>query len=521
LVVPGDGADIVNVRGGGGDGADVDDRPSATDVFAGEGSDTINVASLASGTRDNPEGTLDGHLDLIRGNICILGEAHDAETRTVLSGATSPDLPFTVGEMFMQEQKEMAVGDTLNVVDVANDNGNGYFLDSEFVRRVGGPLLQYGQIETLNLYSGSGHDEASIAFPNLPSVVTFDGGGNPMGVDGVDRLTVVGDDEANVISIGEKTMDDPMGGNVRSPLEIANVELLQVFGGNGDDLIANHTSTPSLLQGMEGSDIMVGGSSTDVLVAGGGPDALYGNEGSDFLLADLKLISIDVSPQLDVTVETQIKVANGDLVLGNLGKGNEIDPGVFDEGVALVNPGGGNPDNIDEVESVFENGAIKGVWSWLRAQFPIPSPQSLQDLAERAIRQLLVVSGAVDIAPSNPMVQLLSANSNHDIRDVQGEQLNVLDVNADGAVTARDVLSLISELNRGGGGRLDEANSRFDTNQDGYLTPSDVLFVIRTIHLESESNAQLRAPAKVAAVDEVLAAFSASGRRNRRLGRQS
>ncbi len=65
---------------------------------------------------------------------------------------------------------------------------------------------------------------------------------------------------------------------------------------------------------------------------------------------------------------------------------------------------------------------------------------------------------------------------------------NELDVNADGQITPQDVLIVINELNRGGGGQLPTPSPGFqpppfyDTNGDGFLTAADALVIINYLN---------------------------------------
>ncbi len=116
-------------------------------------------------------------------------------------------------------------------------------------------------------------------------------------------------------------------------------------------MLVNDTTTPAWLLGESGNDILVGGTGTDVLVGGNGVDAMLGNKGNDFVIADLQVAAVEIAPSGMVTAKTKIVTTGGDLVLGNLGDGNDF--GFYDEGMALVPPGAPS-DYADEIENLFE-----------------------------------------------------------------------------------------------------------------------------------------------------------------------
>jgi hypothetical protein len=269
---------------------------------------------------------------------------------------------------------------------------------------------------------------------------------------------------------------------VRAPFEVQNFQTLGVFAEVGNDFVHNDTgassgvpSADSLIDGGPGDDILVGSPAVDVLFGGNGMDAHFGNAGSDYLFGD-------------VNVEGTIVPQAGDVLFGNLGNGN--DPGFRDRGVALVLAGTSATDFVDEVEEVLEEGALKGVYSWLLAMFPeftlqpsgngeFRSPQidRLVDEAFAALRQPIV----------RPTPSLISAEESP--RVAQQSACCSVDVNGDGHVSPLDAMLIINRLNQLSKAALVASTDNnppdvsdqidpHDVNGDGYVSPVDVVIVI-------------------------------------------
>jgi Ca2+-binding RTX toxin-like protein len=66
---------------------------------------------------------------------------------------------------------------------------------------------------------------------------------------------------------------------------IAEIRGIMVTGSSGEDVILNHSDLPSMMDGGDGDDILIGGSNRDILDGGAGDDELYGFEDNDDLLA--------------------------------------------------------------------------------------------------------------------------------------------------------------------------------------------------------------------------------------------
>jgi Ca2+-binding RTX toxin-like protein len=459
---------------------------SLTELVGGSGNDTI---SIGSGVQS---------LDGIAGAIFVVGGQHDAGGRTISSGgAVLPNMPYGPASRFEPDPPAAAdVGDTLNLLDGLDGDGKAYVLNPHDLIRSGRVIVHYDDVETVNLQAGVGADRLTVFLPQTPTVITFDGGDQQ---NGADQLQVVGNQLPNTTRIGNTTSDPA----VRAPLEISNVEFIAAFGGsdqgNDDDVLINDTSTPAWMDGMGGDDLLVGGSATDVLIGGAGIDALFGNTGSDFVIADVRVLAVDILPGGTASARIDVVPTGGDLVLGNLGEGNDF--GFFDEGLALVPPGA-SPDFADEIENLFEEGAQKGVWSWLLARFPVPSEPAAQALVERAVEALLNVTG------TDSLDLVMPAHTGFMSSPDPPSLLDPLDVNGDGSVSPLDALLVLNELNDPFGGRARAAEVArnidrvfLDVNRDGFVSPIDALHILNRLNtsVASPQRLLLAATADIAA----------------------
>jgi hypothetical protein len=66
----------------------------------------------------------------------------------------------------------------------------------------------------------------------------------------------------------------------------ADIDMVSVDGGTGDDQIYNTTSIPLLAVGGSGNDTISGGAGKDILFGGEGNDMIEGNDGTDLLRGD-------------------------------------------------------------------------------------------------------------------------------------------------------------------------------------------------------------------------------------------
>jgi Ca2+-binding RTX toxin-like protein len=305
----------------------------------------------------------------------------------------------------------------------------------------------------------------------LPAVMRFEGTG------GNNRLDVVGTTSNDTILVG------PIGGDQTGsyPIQLDAFSSLRVFGLDGDDVVVNGTERPvaqSLLAGGDGNDILVGGKQTDVLFGGRGMDALFGNLGDDFLFGDT---------QLDGTTFIEA----GDVLFGNQGELN--DPGAFDQAATLVPPNSDFTDHVDEVENLIEEGAEKGVWSWLTASFPsfslvIHPDGTVVSLELSQLRQeALRVVGAVNVTVPGRDLEAFQQTLSFTAPSVI--EYSPSDVNQDRYVSAIDALLIINRLNdNSGASRAVGTKDRLDVSGDGIVSPRDALLVINVLNAIAANN---------------------------------
>jgi len=380
-----DGA--VNPDDGAGDVFNLQAVSVNTFAYGQGGNDTFNVgAPVGPGFS----------LDAILGALTIDGGVHGAATRNVAAGGViNTGIPYSAASRYVPNPPvAVPIGDTLNLLDSAQTVGRTYNVDGSYVSRNAGPLVAYANIELAGLQAGSGDDLLSIEMGGLPSVVTFDGDG------GADSVRIRGTGADDAIRVDDIAVDPA----TRAPFEVAGTEFLHVDGRAGNDVIVNDTgsaalpatSVPSLLEGGLGQDILVGGYQADVIFGGTDIDALLGRLGSDWLFGDVDSLGTIIAD-------------GGDLIYGNEGDGN--DPGYWDRAVALVPAGAIFIDYVDEVEELYEQGAEKGVWTWLHGV--------IQTLDLRLIGDRLYLSNVIEnlrlaalsLSPSGTTLEPVSTNA--------------------------------------------------------------------------------------------------------------
>lgn len=87
------------------------------------------------------------------------------------------------------------------------------------------------------------------------------------------------------ISLDGKPNDGAPGqGNAKGEQDNVGVDMENIIGGSGDDLITG-SSHRDTLRGGPGNDTLIGGAGDDFLVGGDGADLLQGGDGDDILLA--------------------------------------------------------------------------------------------------------------------------------------------------------------------------------------------------------------------------------------------
>ncbi len=238
--------------------------------------------------------------------------------------------------------------DTLIVYDRGDPTSDRAVLTSSSLTGMGlGTGITYSNINQLDVFLGAGRDEFVLMLPlpspvqaPLPALIRLQGG-----PDDQDLLTVIGTNNANVA-------DEAIVGNFgsSSPIQIQEVELLQMFGYAGPDRFINNTAVPSFLVGGDGPDTLQGGSSIDSIFGGDDLDQLFGNDSDDFLYPDHDIVN-------GLLVE---KITDGDLIDGGNG---------FDSVLAL-----GFGDLLRFISQSIDTGSIQDVITWLRGQFIPDTP---------------------------------------------------------------------------------------------------------------------------------------------------
>jgi hypothetical protein len=129
---------------------------------------------------------------------------------------------------------------------------------------------------------------------DVPTLLSF-------GVSGSDFVIRMDDGGGNVeLHQDERTgsfqLNDLAGGRAWAGIPTAGVRTIRFEGGRGNDRFVSDTSLPTFAYGLEGNDVLVGGSAGDWLDGGLGNDRLNGRGGADRLLGasgDDVLIAID------------------------------------------------------------------------------------------------------------------------------------------------------------------------------------------------------------------------------------
>ncbi len=167
---------------------------SVMDVLGGGGDDTITLGSVGQ--------TVDGLV----GALFVNGGTHDAGGRVVQVGASvEPGVPYGPSSTYMMDPPSPGDhGDTLSILDGLDDDGNTYTINASVLTRATQLNVEYEQIETVEITAGGGNDQLTVLLPQIPSVITFDGGSHQAGID---QLLVVGNEQSNETRIGIRTTD--------------------------------------------------------------------------------------------------------------------------------------------------------------------------------------------------------------------------------------------------------------------------------------------------------------------------
>ncbi|MEM6472926.1 MAG: dockerin type I domain-containing protein, partial [Planctomycetota bacterium] len=351
----------------------------------------------------------------------------------------------------------------------------------------GNEVFETIAIEEINIVSGSADDLFTIS-SNVPYEATsagqrisFDASG------GVDKLEIVGTDDADLISVGPITDAD------REPIEMENVEFLRIDGDDGNDQIVNRTNAISVIDSLDGDDIVLGGTGPDLLTGGDGVDSLFGRDGNDVLFTDQVLGSN--SPTID----------DGEIIDG--GNEDSIPPGDTCIQFGL--------DSIRNCEIVGDGGGIKDVLTWLRGVFIDPTditfvpvspvldpfvpafPTPAETLAVTEPSKLPFSVSSL----SAPLSSLLDSNSLKSSKEVKRTSwltsaiesfgADPMDANRDGIISPRDALFVINSIRQDTTGMDSDARMRLlagiaDVNRDDLVSPRDALMVINYLGRQAE-----------------------------------
>ncbi len=477
------------------------------------GSSGINSTTELNGRAGNDQiavhGTGSGSTTLVRGNgnndvitigrtgspgdpglnqialdsiVAVDGGINDPVVRNVSNPRAVLPFPYTNASELQPPTTSMGlVGDTL----VINDIGGGlYQLDGDDVRRIGGPQIDYLNVETLIVAPTTGDNHLTVNMQNgpLPTLVKFLGG------DGTDHMVIQGSNAADNITVNQ---GDNLGAGTNDigPFSVSGVECLHLIGGNGADNIINNAKIPSLIEGNNGRDILVGSSETDIIFGGAGVDALLGRGGDDFLFADIELVFMGSQPVGVLTSNDPMGL--GDLINGGPGVNSAAQLGAADIIRSITG-------------TLLDGGGQKDVFTWLRVQALPLNPTNLQILIDRAFDAVDCDFGPTTIA--EPEAASVPLNLLHN-------PLQNTDVDGDGITTTNDVRTLISHLVTGGAAS-EAPGSRYawfpDTSNDGRVNTRDILTVLSAV-LRGENRTPYDDDAETAGNTAIDAVFSDLG----------
>ncbi len=299
--------------------------PSSTtriDIFAAGGDDFVTV---------DPAITISANIDGGDGNDTLHGGGGDDIIEgelgsDVLRGYAGDDhliIDADDSETLGGEGQDIAnAGGSLSGVQLAMAAlGFKHFWGSPFDDHVTAEGLPYGA----HLY-GFGGNDTLIGGDHVD--VIFGGDDDDLiigrlGVDGLDgqagnntvfadhewsfdsgTLRVDGSSSNDAITVAESVTGTiqiaVVGGSVTDTEHpLANVTLLEIYGGDGDDAltVGSSLTIPAQMFGGDGDDVLTGGGSNDVLHGQGGSDSLYGRAGDyDWLFVDHLDSVIDGGP---------------------------------------------------------------------------------------------------------------------------------------------------------------------------------------------------------------------------------
>lgn len=283
------------------------------------------LASLTNWDGANP--FLTGHFRLVQaGNNVLLQADFDG----VGAGSFATLAQFnglTVAQFGESNFINIPQGGVTRVGDAGDNVLNGSAFDDSLTGAGGNDEL-YGFADDDVLNGNDGND-------------LLDGGA------GADTMTGgIGDDTYFVDNIGDVVIEGVNGGTDRVVSSInytlgANVEQLDLRGGNGlavigtgnnlDNNIQGNAQNNSLIGG-GGNDLLAGGEGNDTLNGGGGNDALLGNDGNDVLNGGPGLDMLDGGAGADryVFIPSGMSMTQVDRVYFSADDGDVIDLSLLD-----------------------------------------------------------------------------------------------------------------------------------------------------------------------------------------------
>ena len=283
----------------GSDGADLVEGHSGIDILAGAGNDDLVRGGLGADTLAGEDG--DDFLNGGSGDDTLNGGSGDDS----LIGALGADiLAGYTGNDFLSggAGADILIGNVGNDVLLGgngDDNIDGGSGDDHVSGGAGADTL-IGNVGNDVLLGGAGNDrvEGGIGDDFLnggadaDTVIGGSGDDVLLGSTGADE--VHGGAGVDVVSFQDIGLpvtaivnSDGSGtatyGSVVEPL--TGIENLT--GSNNDDVLMTSLTTPTIIRGLAGNDLIVGGSADDLLIGNEGNDTLRGRSGNDRLLGEV------------------------------------------------------------------------------------------------------------------------------------------------------------------------------------------------------------------------------------------
>ncbi|OYP31134.1 dockerin type I domain-containing protein [Rhodopirellula sp. MGV] len=454
---------------------------SIVDLQSGDGNDLFDLSADGSDStgyleRLNDDPVNSPTVDAIAATrqLFLDGGSHSSDSRLFHEGAQ-----FNGGSLTVTQLTEPAIeiGDIVRVDASSATTGldlryhitgpaSGVLVStvpSNPRATIGNEVFETLGIENIEVTTGTADDlmtvSSDIPFDIAMSLqrVAMNGSG---GIDKFEVLGTTGDDQ---ITIGDLGM---IIDTEASPLEVSQVEFLRYSGGDGDDQLVNRTSVTSVIDGLDGSDIMIGGAGQDLLTGGAGVDYLFAADGDDVLFSDQELGQ-------NVPVITDDEVLNG----GSASSGGDV----------CVQHGA---DDIADCEVVGDGGGRKDVLTWLRAIFVDPDDIQFSDnfnfLNERLKPFFPAFPEPVAaIAVTEPSRLPFASLGSGDEDTTVEVPADFMDTNNDGTVSPSDALFVINQLAmmQVANGESTQGNLAADVNQDGVVDVRDALKVINYLAL--------------------------------------